>query len=200
MAELEAKEVKKDKVAEPPKSGTMTVASSLSEAQKILETAKEEAKKIKEEAKRQGYEQGLAQGRAEAADAAIRIIQEATQVSEQISEEAAKLALAICSQILSSELETNIEAVKQLAKQALLEANLGEEVSIYVNPEDVKNFEEIKAQLSIIVDKSNLSVIPDSSIKQGGCLVKTEFGEVDARIDTLVSIMGKRLGLDSDEF
>ena len=83
------------------KSGT-NVAAAVSQAQSIVEAAREraaaivkEAEEVKQQAQEEGYQQGYQQAQIDLANTAIRLIDESSSVSDALAEEAVGLALAI---------------------------------------------------------------------------------------------------------
>ena len=181
-----------------------TLSDAISEAQHIVQVAEERARELKEEAEQQraeareqGYAEGVLEGRRAVADTAVRLIEESSQVGARLAEEAAKLAIAICSSVVAEQVRLKPDTVKDIALRALQESVVGESATLIVNPKDKKSLEECADQLRRVTGGAKLQVETDSSLTRGGCVVRTEFGEVDATIESLLAALEARLGVES---
>ncbi|MNV98055.1 flagellar assembly protein H [compost metagenome] len=45
----------------------------------------------------------------------------------------------------------------------------------------------------ILDAQAELQIVPDSSIKEGGCIVRSAFGSIDARVDTQLEAIREQL-------
>lgn len=183
-----------------PSSTSLT--SALSEAHSIIEAAEkraaeltEEAKKKFEEAWNEGYHQGFEQGRREASKQAIRLIQESTAVSDRLAEEAAHLALAIAESVISEHVKVEQQTVKRMAINAIQESVIGDSVTIISHPQDQQVLANSINELRQIAGGAGVLLETNSALTRGGCIVRTDFGEVDASIEALLESIRERLGL-----
>ncbi len=104
------------------------------------------------------------------------------------------LIIAIARKVVHRELETKREIVVDLVREALKASVAGGEIVIRLNPEDLKIMSEYREELASYVDGvKNLTIKEDSTIKRGGCIVETNFGEVDATVDTIMGEIEDRL-------
>lgn len=178
------------------------LSEALTEAHNIVNAAKQranqllqEAEQIHNQAKDDGYAQGYKDAQKSVADTAIRLIREGAEVGEQLSEEAAKLALAICKTIIGEHVTVSVDAAKQLALRALREAVIGEMAVVAVHPDDEAVLRRAENELRRVAGGATITFVSDSSISRGGCIVQTDFGEVDASIDALLESVADRLGI-----
>ena len=178
------------------------LSSALSDAQSIIDAAekraaelKAEAEKVYREAKEQGYQAGLKLGHDEVAANAVRLIEESTSISEALASEAAQLALAISSQIIEEQVKVSTGVVKKMALRALRESVIGETVVVMVNPLDCAALESIPDELRRVANGVSVKIESDPQITRGGCIVRTDFGEVDASVEALVGAVYARLGI-----
>jgi len=106
---------------------------------------------------------------------------------QEAEQRLAALAMEIARRALCKELETSQESVMTIVKEALEEVTHGSKVRIRVNPFGAgiieARREEVLASLSHI---RNLEVVADASI-EGGCVIESDGGVVDARIDTFLA-------------
>lgn len=178
------------------------LAAALQEAQSIIAAAEQraraltaEAERLHRDAREQGFAEGFEQGRKDAADRAVRLIQESTSVADSLAEEAAKLALAICESIIGEHIAQDPLVVKRLASNAIQEAVVGETVLLLINPADDTVIRESIPDLRRLAGGAGITVETESALPRGSCIVRTEFGEVDASISTLLASIAERLGV-----
>jgi len=68
---------------------------------------------------------------------------------------------------------------------------------VVVHPDDAKQLKSAENTLRRIAGGADIIVETDRSIAKGGCIVRTEFGEVDAQIETLLKSVMDRVSDDS---
>lgn len=182
-----------------------SISSVLKEAQSIIETAEKRAAELNsaainayEDAKRQGFQQGYNEGLSHSTKTAVRIIQQASYINQQLSEEAAKLAIAICEKIISEQVKVSPEFIKRIAQKALSQSVLGDKVIFVVNSQDKEILEKEKELLSKLATGAAILFETDDEIQRGGCIVKTDFGEVDALIPSLIEGIAEHLGINKN--
>lgn len=190
------KEIKK------PGAGATNLTAALAEAQSIIEAAEKRAEELTskidkayEDSQERGYRDGYEQGQSDAAMAAVRLIEESALVADTLAEEAAKLALAISSSVIGEHIKTSPEIVKRTAFRALQESIIGDLAIVVVHPDDKKILESAAEELKRLANGVSVTIETDHNISHGGCKVKTDFGEVDATISSLLEATAKRLGI-----
>ena len=178
------------------------MASAISEAQSVIEAAQQRAEEISAEAQRSferarenGYREGYEQGVADASRKAVRLIQESTKIADNLAEQAAQLALAIAGIIIGEHIKVDGSAAKNIARRAIQESVIGDNVTLVTNPEDSVVINQSLDQLRRAAGSASIRIETDSSISRGGCIVRTDFGEIDATIETLLDSIRERLGL-----
>lgn len=161
------------------------------------------------EANRQAYDDGFAQGLAEGAEEGMRQFEAAHAAgleafAEELSHRAdrldaafkdwcsklegplAELAVVIAARIIARELESDPETVLGIARQAVAEVTHASEARIKVNPFDS---EVISAHRATLLAASgglrNIEIVEDPAIL-GGCIVETDGGSIDSRIESML--------------
>lgn len=103
---------------------------------------------------------------------------------QQIEKEVVDLALAIAQKVICREISTDPETVVCVAKEALAKVDDPGKIKIKMNPSDLQFINETKYQLSnLIADVNHVTFEAEESIQSGGCIIETELGEIDARIE-----------------
>lgn len=182
------------------------LAQALSEAEAIIGAAEKRAEEIKleaqaelERAREKGYQEGVEQGRLDAVETAVRLLEDGGAIGESLAGEAAKLAIAISSTVIGEQVSITPEVVKNIAVKALQESIIGESAVLVVHPDDKSTLEESYNELRRVAGGVGIAIEDDKSISRGGCVVRTEFGEVDAQIDVLLDTIAARLGVRRDD-
>ncbi|WP_155309624.1 FliH/SctL family protein [Desulfosarcina ovata] len=166
----------------------------------------------------EAFNNGLEQGRSESATALRENVESAvsafnTAVAEmghshqqniQLMEtETVRLALAIAKKIIGYEIE-HAPIVSHVVKMAMEKIADPRQLIIRLHPGDIEAVESIKSDL-IPIDEGNLAVRiqADDTIQQGGCIIETQLGDVDARIDqqikTIEALLIDQLPKPADE-
>lgn len=181
----------------------LTVGGALSEAQRIVAAAETRAQELlagAEARARSGYDagfkQGLEEGRTASARDAVRLIAERGELSSELALEGARLAVLMAQSILGEQLSVAPNSLEKLAARALKLTPLGQSVTILVHPSDGSKLEAAIPNLRKLARGVPIIVEGDLTIANGGCIVRTEFGEVDASVDSLLKAIAERLGIN----
>ena len=103
---------------------------------------------------------------------------------QRIEKEVVELALAIARKVICREIEMDKEVVVWVAREALAKIDDPGKITIKLNPSDLQFINETKYNLSeMIGNVDNVALESESSIQSGGCVVETDLGEIDARIE-----------------
>lgn len=159
----------------------------LTEAERIVSHAKREACAISEQLHREGEtarSQALEQGHAEAAAILVAARQQAQQILEEARDDLTRLAVAIAEKLLDDELRQHPERVEQIVARCLQQVGEARRVVVRVNPDDAAAIQAAAARLQAQATVSVLQVEPDPRVGAGGCLIDTELGQVDGRLET----------------
>ncbi len=160
----------------------------------ILTRAQEEAVKIKNDAWSEGYKKGI-----EEAQNQLTALNQAVQeyfnykgvVVDAISQSVYEIALEIAQKILKKEIESDDSAMLNMIKDILSDINRHESrITLKVRPDDVngikKHFDEFFPEGMF---DAKISVLADKTIQEGGVIVETSNGIVDARLETQLEIL-----------
>jgi flagellar assembly protein FliH len=157
-------------------------------------SAEERAAALQAEAHQRGHEEGLEAGMAEAR---VRVEQalEAVAAAERamaemhdryISESetaAVDLAFQIAEKVIGATIAYDREAVLSVVSGALLRTTDRDHLVLEVNPGD---FELVRDSASALAARlggiSRMEVVSERRVEPGGCVVRTEAGEIDARV------------------
>lgn len=199
------------------------------EAENIVESARTEAEEwwrqrreqdehlveaVKSEAFQQGYQEGLAQAEhdmaqrmAEMMEEAQIVLQEAYRARDVIIQEAepflVELSCGIAEKIVDKQLTVEPEFAMDLIRKNLARKREQGLISLCVSPAQFAFVNAAREELSLAVDsQAELQILPDSTVKDMGCVIRSSFGSIDARIDTQLTEIKKelvRIALDTEE-
>ncbi len=175
------------------------------EAQKILDEAKLEAKQIIESAEKkgseiieanrkkgyeEGYEDGFNKGSEEVRHLIERlhkIISEVIAKRQEIIEgteyQIISIVLLIVKKIIKIITENQKTVIINNVVEALKKVKGSKNIIIRVNLDDIAMVTKHKEDfIRMIEGLEGIQFLEDSSIERGGCIIETDFGEIDARI------------------
>lgn len=118
------------------------------------------------------------------ADALLEIARLRSTLYRRVEHEVVKLALECAKKIVQHELKTDPELIQNLVRAAL--GNIAERsaVTILLHPVDCKYLMDHRNELSPEGEGTReILFLADKTIERGGCLIRTECGDVDARIE-----------------
>jgi flagellar biosynthesis/type III secretory pathway protein FliH len=178
-------------------------------AQAIIDEAVLEADKIKDEAtelkariaremekaKKDGYAIGREDGMSSVTEKAVALQHVREKFYKNAEPEMIKLVMTIAEKIIGKMVRENESSIKSIVRQAV-ESALGERITVKLNPEDYKIVSEDEHDFKDVFDRTKRIVFKeDETIKKGGCMVETEVGTIDARLETQLKAIRKALEL-----
>jgi len=169
-------------------SGEFGVPPAESEAALIIQKARRESSQMFEQAKKEGHEAGKKEADLkvkEALQTLNQAVYERKKIIKDAESEILRLALKVAEQIIRSEVSLHRDVSLNIVTEAINRVSDREQVIVRVNREDAEYIKRQKDRLAGILDGvKSFSVIEDSQIEPGGCVIETNLGYVDARIST----------------
>jgi flagellar assembly protein FliH len=102
----------------------------------------------------------------------------------RIENEVVKLAMAIAEKVICREINTDRETVVWVAKEALARVKSPDKLTIKMNPEDLPFLSQTQYQISDFINNiEQVNLVAEAGIERGGCIVETDSGEIDARVE-----------------
>ena len=101
-----------------------------------------------------------------------------------VEKEVVELALAIARQVICQEVTMDREIVVCVAREALSKVGDSGKIKIKMSTDDMQFINETRHQLSSLISNiDDVTFEAEESIQSGGCIIETELGEIDARIE-----------------
>ncbi len=183
------------------------------EAQLILESAEEEARLLKQEAKTiikeakknaeeiestaytLGYEQGQKDGEEigrkqfeiglQHLESFLKEFKKQTkELANYYEAQMVQVVLVVAKKILEKEVEEDKELISRILKSALNKAIEGSSIVVYMNPRDFENLNKEFVDALSSPGGNKIKIKIDNTIKRGGCMIETEFGLIDANLES----------------
>ena len=121
------------------------------------------------------------------------------QACRDVEADLVQLSLAVARKIVGSEVSLGPEAVTRIIRQALGRVEHAGRITIKLNPADLELLMDIKPQLlSGLPEAGRVAFEADEGIVRGGCLIETDGGEIDARIERQFQVVEEAFRAELD--
>ena len=162
------------------------------EAAAVMDASRQEAAAILHAARAEGRAEGFAEAAAARIEAALRRDEALAEAEQTV----ARLALSAAERLLGETLDASPARVASIVADAVSRARRAREVVVHVHPDDAPHVESLRASIAARAGSAAvLAVRVDASLRRGGCVVDSELGTVDARLETRLDALARALGL-----
>jgi len=149
-----------------------------------------EQKKAEEAGYSEGHEAGFAEGKAEVERLIQRtqtVLQRAqdkrAEILEETEQEIITLVLLIARKVVKAITESQRSVIVSNVIEALKKVRVRGTITIRVNVADMElATEHTKDFINLVEGVKSIQLLEDSTVDEGGCIIETDFGEIDARI------------------
>jgi flagellar biosynthesis/type III secretory pathway protein FliH len=166
------------------------VASAKAQAEAIVASAEA----VREAARQEGYAAGREAGLASVTALLAAARAEVDRRAQGAEAELRRLAVRIAEKILARTLALGPDAVVDVVRGALAAAAERRDLVVRVHPDDVAVVVEARERLLAgAAARAHLAVRADATVGRGGCIVETEVGSIDARLDVQLAAIERAL-------
>lgn len=166
------------------------------EASRIRKQAREvlnQAGVEREEERKKGFEEGRQEGLAVLTEKIVAAESAQEKVLKESEPGIVRMVMEIAEKVIGRELEKG--AILDIVKKSIRES-VGHKIFVKVHPADFTVLKKREKEiLAILEQNESLTIKEDDTIPPGGCVVETEMGTVDARLETQLKGIRKALGL-----
>lgn len=156
------------------------------ESDKYRMEISKEAEQIREHAKQEGFEEGFKSW----AEHITKLEQEIDSVRKELEKTILPVALKAAKKIVGREVTLSEETVVDIVANSLKAVSQHKKIVIYVNKKEVELLEKHKQQLKGLFEQlESLSIRERDDIERGGCVIETEGGIINARIENLWKVL-----------
>lgn len=175
------------------------------EAAQIIADAQEQRARLEGDARKEGFDQGLSEGYEKGVAEVERLVERMHKILEAVMQRREEILQETESQIVElvilisrkvikiiSESQKNVIMANTLA--ALKKVKARGNVTLRVNLEDLKlTSSHIDEFIQHVENIEGISVLEDSAVEKGGCIVETDFGAIDARISSQLTELENKI-------
>lgn len=164
------------------------------QAEKIIKKAEESAVQIEKDAYQKGYAQGESEGRAEwenkfataiqNVDGLCKSLQEQlVEVHKQYEKDLLVLIKAMVDRLVNHEVSVNPKVIQACLLKTMEFVVENSVVRVHLHSDDFNRLKEAGLENPALFEgKSKVQLVEDPNVSMGGCLVNTDFGEVDSTL------------------
>ena len=180
----------------------ITESSTIHEVIQIME---KDAQERSEAAYKFGVDDGRQLGVGEGREAVKEIIsqmeacvKELSEYKEELSKDVdhiiTSLALHVAKNLIYKPVRTDPDVIQNVVKEALKLVEERQRISIKVHPDNWEHLKEFEPEIRKAVHGlKELEIKEDSQIEPGGCVIESDAGILDSRVETQIDELAKTL-------
>jgi len=110
---------------------------------------------------------------------------QSSRLAEQARADALEIGFQVARKVLEMELSAGAEPLFALVKAAIRRAGDSRRIAVRVAPEDASTLQGEAGRAALDgVCTARIEVFPDPALRPGDCLVETDYGQIDGRLET----------------
>ncbi len=180
-------------------------AEAQAEAERIIAEAQAERDKIINESKKQGYDTGYEAGYQDGQKEADRLVERMHSILDNVMKrreeilseteyQIVELVVLMARKVVKIISENQKTVIMNNVLQALKKVKGRGDVTIRVNLADAKlTTEHIQDFIDRVEAVKGITVVEDTTVEKGGCIVETDFGAIDARISSQLTELEQKI-------
>lgn len=170
------------------------------EARQIIEKAEKYADELSRQVETEAEhlrESAYQQGKEKALFEMTQMLLDAREIRDKTISETEQdilcLAVKLAEKIIGREIENNKSTVVEIVSNALRNAKRQDKLTVRVSQKDYSTVQEKFVELSQSSRTSYVDIVPDPRVTLGGCIIESEVGTIDARLETQLRVLEKAL-------
>lgn len=214
----DAQEFAERQIREASEEAEQLLADAQAQIEAWWEERRSQDETLSEALKAEGFQQGYEEGKEKAelemkeivvstTEEARNLLEQAYDAKEELIQEAepflVELSCAIAEKVLDRQLTVESDYMLELIRKNLTRKREKGIISLCVSPAHFAFVHAAREELAMALDsQAELQILPDATVKDRGCVIRSSFGSIDARIDTQLAEIKKelvRLSHDDDE-
>ena len=168
-----------------------------SAASKVEAAEREAAKQGRVEGREEGYKEGVAEAERLVGRLHIildRAMDKRAEILAETEAQVVELVLLVAKKVVKVISENQKSVVVQNIQQALRKLKTKSDVIVRVNLADLQlSTEHVKDFVQMTENAKRIQIVEDSTVDRGGCVIETDFGEIDARIASQLSELEEKI-------
>ena len=135
------------------------------------------------------------EARAELAADLLRLAQQRDQQIAELEAQAIQLALLVARRVIGEELAARPERIAQMVAPLLSRVRSARQVTLRVHPDDGALLQALLTELRAGAElRGSVQLQSDPALERGDCIVVSDAGVLDARIETQLLALQRALG------
>ena len=158
-------------------------------ADSLIASAESAAEAIRAEAYRAGREEA----ESELLENLLSIKEQRTRVLSTVEAEVIKLAVKIAEKIIGGDIKQDEATRAEIVLHALRQTRQQEMLTVRVNANDLPLIERMREKIDNYGRAKFIDFIADQAVANGGCIIESSSGTIDARVETQLRILENTL-------
>lgn len=158
-------------------------------ASDLISIAETESENIRREA----YQTGRDEAESELIDNLLAIKEIRLQALQEVEQDVLKLSIKLAEKIIGREVQQDETVRGEIVLNALRQARQQEMLTVRVNANDLPLVEQMRERLDSFGRAKYIDFIADQSVREGGCIIESQSGTIDARLETQLRILENSL-------
>jgi type III secretion protein L len=170
------------------------------EARQIIENAETYAVELRrqveteaEDLRENAYQEGKGKALLEMTKMLIDSREIRDKTLSETEQDILRLAIKLAEKIIGREIKIDRSTVVDIVSNALRNAKRQDKLTIRVSQTDYSTVQEKFVELSQSSRTSYVDIVPDPRVTLGGCIIESEVGTIDARLETQLRALEKAL-------
>lgn len=155
------------------------------QARQLVEQARQEADEIRQQAREQGRKEAMQECNQRLAKAR----KEYSKLKKRAEHDMVTMAFHIARRIIGRAIELDPKVVTDIVGEVLVSARGREQIVVRVHPDDHEHVEAMRDDYVRSLDGIPVYFEADAELERGGCVIETESGRIDARLDTQLEVL-----------
>jgi len=172
------------------------ILSAEEEGRSILETAREEAEELLKSAelrsveiKNDAFKAGCEEAEGEYLEKLLAIKEEREKVLSTVEQDVLRLSVKIAEKIIGDEVKADEKVRGEMILNALSGVRQKENLTVRVNSKDLPLIADLRERLKISHPDQFIDFVADPAVSNGGCVVESVSGKIDARLETQLRVL-----------
>ncbi len=179
----------KRSVADANEEARQIVAEAQSYAEELRQSVEIEAQELRESAYQAGKEASLSEMMSYLIES--REIRDKTFTETE--QDILRLAVKLAEKIIGNEIKSDKKVIANIVSTALRNTKRQDKLTVRISPNDFTAVQEHFSLLSQSSRSNYVDIVPDPRVAMGGCIIESEVGTVDARLETQLRSLEKAL-------
>ncbi len=142
---------------------------------------------------RNAYESGREESVQELLEDVLAAKEQRAEALYAVEQDVLKLAVKVAEKIIGREVQQDENVRADIVLTALRQARQQEMLTVRVNANDLPLVEKMRERIDAFGRARYLDFVADQAVGEGGCLIESASGTIDARLETQLRVLENAL-------